>query len=478
MQFYTTEQIGPKRFKTPEGFLLCMDVPLARTGKQIYGPGDENPIAPGPDGLIHIERTAEEVFRPATIASANGKDVVNDHPVEDVMPHNYRDLTCGVCINPRRGEGDLSDCFVGDLLVKWPELIADIDAGKVEISLGYDASYVKTGPGEGYQTGIIINHIAIVARGRCGYRCSIGDRETIVKPVIDSPPSTECGCKSKETDVAKKTIGERIRDALKGKVKDEEMTSAVDAIEGAMKGKDAEETPAGGDIHLHMGSGGGSDGNFCTKDEFTSEKEANAADHQKIRDEMSAMEKRLMEASAKKDEGKGEGAAEEANKEVADELEEEAPKEAKKGEPAKARDSAYLEESFSDTLAGAEILVPGIQPPMTYDRAAKPADTYKNGICALRRKTLDAFYATTEGRTFIDEQLRGRPFSIRDEAAMPCRRVTDMFRAAVSMKKALNNGQVGDLTISAQANAGAETFGVRETISATALAEQAAAAWK
>ena len=35
-RFYTTEDIGERRSVTPEGFLVCHDVPIARTGIQIY----------------------------------------------------------------------------------------------------------------------------------------------------------------------------------------------------------------------------------------------------------------------------------------------------------------------------------------------------------------------------------------------------------------------------------------------------------
>ncbi|MCT9017197.1 DUF2213 domain-containing protein, partial [Cupriavidus gilardii] len=71
MRHYTVHRLGPKRALTPEGFLLCEDVPVARTGEMLYGPG-EVPVEPGPDGLIRISRTPDEVFRPETLASCIG----------------------------------------------------------------------------------------------------------------------------------------------------------------------------------------------------------------------------------------------------------------------------------------------------------------------------------------------------------------------------------------------------------------------
>src|SRR5271166_3724303 len=105
MKFYVKEKLGAVQSVTPEGFLLCEEVPIARTGTMIYGP-DETPISVGPDGIVRIDRDAEEVFRPETIASANGKPVVDEHPEDgEVRPDNWRELAVGVTLNPRRGAG-------------------------------------------------------------------------------------------------------------------------------------------------------------------------------------------------------------------------------------------------------------------------------------------------------------------------------------------------------------------------------------
>ena len=37
-EFYTVEQLSPRREKTPEGFLLCKDVPISRVGEFDYTP--------------------------------------------------------------------------------------------------------------------------------------------------------------------------------------------------------------------------------------------------------------------------------------------------------------------------------------------------------------------------------------------------------------------------------------------------------
>jgi len=174
--FSDQNDITKKMSRTPEGFLLCQDVPIARIGEQIYGP-DETAIDEGPDGLVYIARDEAEVFRPETIASFEGKDVVDDHPEEEgaVTPDNWRDLSVGHVQNVRRGEGLDSDYLIADLIIKCPDAIKAVQSGKREVSCGYDAKYEQTAPGRGRQYDIIGNHVALVERGRCGPRCAIRD---------------------------------------------------------------------------------------------------------------------------------------------------------------------------------------------------------------------------------------------------------------------------------------------------------------
>lgn len=472
MRFFATEQLGPKQFMSPEGFLICLDVPIARTGSQIYGP-DECPVQVGPDGISVIHRNADQVFHTDTMASANGKDICDDHPADDVMPSNYRLLSCGVMINIRRGEGTEDELLLADFVVKTPEMIDDIvNKKKIEVSLGYAADYVQTAVGVGEQRKIRVNHVALVPRGRCGPRCSISDHahqpvpEPIPQPLTtDSAPETECGC-HKEKKMTTKTFKQRVLDALKGtgKFKDEEMDTTADSIvEAAGKAKDEE--AGGGGVHVHLPA---AEGNFITRDEFSGYCSKNDEMHKKTQDSLSELASKMTPAE------KEEATAEKENEPVKDELSEEAP-EGKKDEAVKARDSAYLEASFTDTLASAEILFPGITPPLTFDRAMKPAKTYKDGICALRAKTLDAFYGTEPGKAFIGAALNGRTL---DTKSMSCQRVADLFHGAVAHKKALNNGMVGDLTLSKGSMKSDAPFGSTMAVSADALAEQAAAAWK
>ncbi|NUG32432.1 DUF2213 domain-containing protein [Acinetobacter baumannii] len=172
--FYTTGQLGRTRETTPEGYLLCRDVPLARIGKLLYSDG-EVPVTADNSGLIIIERGEDVLFDPRTIASFEGKPVTNDHPKGWVTPENWKKLSNGTAHDVRRGEDEDSDCLVADLLITDKDMIDAVMKGKVEISLGYDADYTEISVGKGIQTNIFGNHIALVKKGRCGSRCKIGD---------------------------------------------------------------------------------------------------------------------------------------------------------------------------------------------------------------------------------------------------------------------------------------------------------------
>ena len=442
--YYVTEKLGPKQSLTPEGFLLCEEVPLARTGMMIYGP-NETPIEAGPDGIVKIMREPEDVFTAETLASAQGKPVTNDHPDEDVTPSNWKDLCHGTMLNVRRGEGFMDDLMLGDLLITTPEGIEAVRGGKVEVSLGYEADYDETGPGVGKQSNIIINHIALVDQGRCGPRCAISDAK---------PNLLRSG--------TMKTKGNRILDALMKafKAKDAaEVEELAKKVGDEMEGGEGTETE-GGDTHVHAGGGEG----FVKDEDFQAHKsdtegglaelrkriealESAATGGKKADDaEMSEEEKAAAEKKAaddateaqKAEEAQQAARDEELPEAALDEVPEELRENAKK-----AKDSAYLADSFQDTVAMAEILVPGIRIP-TFDRAGKPGSEYKK-ICNFRRQALDLAYAQPATRATLDEVLGNKGLDTKN---MTCDAVRTLFRSAASAQRASNNAsatrKVGD----------------------------------
>lgn len=192
-RFYIQSTLSEHIAETPEGYLLCSEVPIARTGSLEYLP-EEVPITPaGGKDVITIYRLAEDLFSPETIASFEGKTFVVTHPADGVNPDNWRDVAVGHAQNVRRGSGAESDLLLADVLVTDREAIIQIqDEGIREISCGYDAEYEEIAPGIGKQTAIIGNHVALVEAGRCGPRCAVRDQKgTSMKPPVKK--STKVG---------------------------------------------------------------------------------------------------------------------------------------------------------------------------------------------------------------------------------------------------------------------------------------------
>jgi hypothetical protein len=176
VRFYTTTRLSENIHETPEGFLVCVGVPIARTGEMVYGPG-ETPIESGPDGTVIITRSADEVFSPKTIASFEGKSFTVWHPGDFINPRNWRELTKGLLFHVRRGTGENENDLLSDILVTDIDAIEKVKAGMREVSLGYDAEYVQTGIGRGIQKNILGNHCALVDEGRAGAAYAINDHK-------------------------------------------------------------------------------------------------------------------------------------------------------------------------------------------------------------------------------------------------------------------------------------------------------------
>lgn len=170
---YFGARISEHMLKTPEGYLVCMSVPLARTGTQDYMP-EETPDPGRFDRPVPVLRPEAEVFDPASLASYEGKPVTDGHPSVDVDVGNHGLYARGFVKNVARGSGDYADCLLGDLVVTDPGLISQIEAGKRDVSSGYEALWLPTAAGFEQQH-IRCNHVAIVQAGRAGPKVSIRD---------------------------------------------------------------------------------------------------------------------------------------------------------------------------------------------------------------------------------------------------------------------------------------------------------------
>lgn len=412
MRFYAPEKIGRTRRLTPEGFLVCENVPIARTGTMLYGEG-EVPIDPGKDGIIRIERDDATVFAEDTIASFLGKAVTLGHPSEDVGPDNWKALAKGVVHEPRRGSGEWDDCIVADLFVTDAEAIKKVLDDAVEVSCGYDADYEQIEPGRGRQTNIIGNHVALVENGRCGSRCAIGDQAM----------------------GQKKSWKDSLRDLLSSRrTADEELERMLaEAPEG--------EESTGGETHVHVHLNGAQPAEKTAEEPVKDEGEEDPIEARfaKIEAALASIAETVgklvtaekSEAEAHEDlatdEAQEEAGGEEEKPEDEDALEEGA------GDPTRTTDAASVAQEIADVKARAEILAPGVKFP-TFD-AKMDRKKVRDSLCGLRRKALEAAKAG-DARDIVAPLLPG------DVRKMTCDAVSAAFVGASELVRLRNNTRV------------------------------------
>lgn len=243
MAYFAASRISDRISKTPEGYLLCLDVPVARTGELTYAKGellDENgdEVVQDRNGIIKVTRDEADLFAPATIASFEGKALTVDHPEEFVCPATYRDVAVGHMQNVRRGEGEDADKLLADFLITDPTAISLVESpnGLREVSLGYDADYEEIEPGLARQTNIMGNHGALVRKGRNGSEVAVRDSA----PVIKHRSHIMSGKKKPVSvgDALKKLLGrafdEAMPDEQPAEVVDNDMETRIKNIEDAL----------------------------------------------------------------------------------------------------------------------------------------------------------------------------------------------------------------------------------------------------
>lgn len=222
MKYFFTTRLGETRYQLADGSLLCKDVPVARTGTQVYLP-EEVDLEPDASGTVTVWRTEDEVFSPETMASFEGVAITLDHPedengdVEFVSPDNFAELAHGHIQNVRRGTGDKSDLLLCDMIIKRREAIDAVNGGITDVSLGYDAQYKQLAPGKGKQYQITGNHAALVKKGRAGSRCAIGDSAPIIKkerPVMSWLKKLATAIKTKDEAALQQLIDEAPSDGM------------------------------------------------------------------------------------------------------------------------------------------------------------------------------------------------------------------------------------------------------------------------
>ncbi len=259
---YFASRLSDNIARTPEGFLICQDAVLARTGWQSYEvrelPADAleklGVDASDPYALVPIYRSPEEVFAKETIASFEGKSLCDGHPPADqfVDASNVTQFEFGHVQNVRRGTEALESGdwpLIGDIIIKREPLISKVESGMDrELSCGYDYSLARDGE-RIVQVEILGNHVAVVRRGRAGAEARINDAAPVAQASVAGTGSTGEQQTHKEIAVADKpTLKERLKLifglGLKAYATDASPEDLAEAAEAVNKhGKDSEEKP-------------------------------------------------------------------------------------------------------------------------------------------------------------------------------------------------------------------------------------------
>lgn len=166
MRFLSSEKLSAHKYKTPEGYLICTDAILARTGKQTYRKNEVFADAED-DSEIEVDRRPEDVFSNETMASFENKPITVEHPSRDVNAENHNELSVGFARDIRRATIDGQDVMIGNLVITDAQTIEEIENGEhCELSCGYDCDIEdENNP---VQKNIRGNHIALCERGRAG----------------------------------------------------------------------------------------------------------------------------------------------------------------------------------------------------------------------------------------------------------------------------------------------------------------------
>lgn len=175
MRAYYATKLSQNISETPNGFLICKNVPIARTGEQEYLGSELGLQDDRRDKVVIVTREESEVFAPETLASFEGAIFTDEHPSDEITTQNVQYLQRGFVKDVRRGSEADADKILADIIVTDPVTIGEIvNDGKREISCGYKCEYVEQ-DGKIYQKKIRGNHVALVNSGRAGKDVAIKD---------------------------------------------------------------------------------------------------------------------------------------------------------------------------------------------------------------------------------------------------------------------------------------------------------------
>ncbi|MBS4088724.1 DUF2213 domain-containing protein [Pseudomonas rustica] len=170
--------------RTADGYLVA-EARVARTGIQDYlgtevDPDNQHGLRDKP--IVRVYRPESSVFHKDAMQSYAYRPMTNGHPGGDgVNSQNWKDLAIGQTGGDVVRDGQFVKV---PLVLMDAKAIADFDAGKRELSMGYGAEVVfqdgTTDDGEHYDCYLgpmKMNHLSLEHRARGGEQLRIGDNK-------------------------------------------------------------------------------------------------------------------------------------------------------------------------------------------------------------------------------------------------------------------------------------------------------------
>ena len=373
-KFYCETQLSDRISKTPEGFLVCHDVPITTAGDMYYKQDQFGSDIKSKNGHVRVSKTIEDIHSAETIRSFEGKPITLEHPTDAagnnvfVTPQNAMNLSRGVIQNVRPGSGKLFDKLLADFVIMDEEAIALVESGAMrEVSCGYnyDAANIQDGFFE--QTNIRGNHVALVPRGRAGPQCAIFD--------------------SKEDKSM--SLKDKLKDALS--VIQDDINRRFKAADAMAEKDDEEDDEDEEDMPKKKAKGKAKDAPMATKMKKKKAKKAeaeDAADDEEDEDEMTQAEEDMGMVKVHSRLDRVESMLGDLVEQLRGMAEDD------DDDEGEATDAAY----YSEIISNAEIIAPGI------------AKSGKN----LQRRALDECYKTEYGKKIINKLLSNKSFDSVD----------------------------------------------------------------
>ena len=213
-----TAQVKTQRTITKDGFLV---VP-ATISKVCVFDYLATELGLKEEGIKKVARTEKSLFSDETIKSFENATLTVGHPKDGVNAKNWKQLSVGVVRNVKR----VGDELTAEAWIYDESAIKTVQENGVEqLSCGYDCdikpSTVQDADFE--MSPMIGNHVAIVAKGRCGGGVKLADED-----------KTIMGKTAKILDAFLGAFGIKLSDEQKKQIEDDEE-----------KGKEGEKDPKG-----------------------------------------------------------------------------------------------------------------------------------------------------------------------------------------------------------------------------------------